>query len=1757
MPLIYYIPRRDAATGEITTVVDTNFSQTTLLISSNAAPLSFNTDSSNFANDITVVGDARASSYTPYLPSWSGYFDGTGDYLSVPSSAAFAFGTGDFTIEAWVNFPANSTYRQIFSLRPSNGTNASQGSLAVNPSNGLVWYTGGPIVDYTSSIGVNQWVHVAVSRAGTTLRVFANGVLVGSATNSDNLTSTNFTIGANNNGTEPFNGYISNLRVVKGTAVYTANFIPPTSPLTAISGTSLLTLQDNRFFDKSPNNFAITKNGDTVVSPFNPFATQTVTTPTTYSTYFDGTGDYLSVPSNAAFAFGTGDFTVEAWVYLTTTQPNSFPTIYGASTGGGFIFAFRGTTPTSLAINAYGSGDTLTASFSFSFNTWYHVAASRSGTTARIFVNGILINSGTDSNSYGQSTMNIGAINGSQYMLGYISNLRVVKGTALYTANFTPATSPLTAIAGTSLLTCQNATLIDNSTNNFTITSAGQAQPSTINPFGSLSSSYSSTYSSALTTPTTYSTYFDGSGDYITMPTDNALLALGSANFTFEAWVYRISGTGTALVFGGQSNMASAGGSAYGFLLSSTATSDLYISNTSYSITSPNPSLGVWAHVAWVRNGGTFTSYLNGVQVGSRSDLGSGSVNTGTTQYPPGIGGMHYSGGINLLNGYISNARLVKGTAVYTSNFTPPTTPLTAIAGTSFLACQGSTTSDSSANNIPLTIYGQVQQTRVNPFGFTSAGTTALTKGSTYFDGTGDYLTVPGNPGFNFGTGDFTIEAFIYWDGTYLNGGRIICATGGSGSLDQFCIFASPIGLYYAGVNSNAFPPTNAWSHVAASRQGSTVRLFINGVIVATSTNANSIGSSTATMFIGTRPDTGNHLFFGYISNLRIVNGTAVYTSNFLPPTEPLTAITNTVLLTCQNSNPHNNHTFVNSATGTSNLVLTRSGNATQTSISPYAASWGGYFASSQYISTPASSEFAFGTGDFTVECWLNPLAQTGVNIIQSSASNSWGLITFGSQIYWQQNGGNFGTAAGTVPTNSWSHIAITRSSGTLRRFLDGVLLNSVTDNFNYSGTAGKQIGVTGGGAPYLLSNVRIVKGTALYTADFTPSTTPLTAVAGTALLTLQNDQFIDNSSNKFALTLTGAPTPALNNNTQFALNTLPTPTTYSGYFDGSGDYLSVPSNAAFALGTSYTIELWHYRTGTASTGSYTSVMQLVNTNPYGTTVTGFMLTYDGSNAFNFRDSSSNIVLTYNSTNLALNTWYHVAIVRNGSGSNNMTMYINGVSVATGTSSSTQVTNVPVVIGGDSNGNCSFPGYISNLRIVKGTAVYTSAFTPSTSPLTAISGTALLTCQNSTFIDNSTNNFTITSSGQAKPSAINPFGSTSATADGYSVTKFKGSLTFSGSSNYILINNNPALNLTGSSWTVECWIKPTGDYSTFRTIFAKRVSGTNTTAYEGYLKTSTGVVSYFNGTNYESSTSLAPEVWSHVAWVHDKTNIRIFVNGILVLNVAAAVNEINEPLIIGGARGLNEWFNGNIADFRVIKGEALYRSNFLPSSVPLTPTSNTVLMLDCSAGAIVDATGKNPIETVGDARISNKAVKYGTTAMYFDGTGDWLHIPPSTNFEFGSGNFTVEFWFYTASTSRQWFIHSATDYWFGIDYNCTGTNKLGLWASSNGTTWNLINADPGGNGICATTLPQRQWNHIAVTRSGNVWRVFLNGTQDLSVTVAGSIVNRASQQKVIGSWAISSHAYPVNGYLSDFRVTKGTARYTANFTPPTAELPKL
>jgi hypothetical protein len=192
----------------------------------------------------------------------------------------------------------------------------------------------------------------------------------------------------------------------------------------------------------------------------------------------------------------------------------------------------------------------------------------------------------------------------------------------------------------------------------------------------------------------------------------------------------------------------------------------------------------------------------------------------------------------------------------------------------------------------------------------------------------------------------------------------------------------------------------------------------------------------------------------------------------------------------------------------------------------------------------------------------------------------------------------------------------------------------------------------------------------------------------------------------------------------------------------------------------------------------------------------------------------------------------------------------------------------------------------------------------------------------------------------------------------------------------------------------------------------------------------------------------------------------------------------------------------------------------------------------------------NDLETVGNAQISTSVKKYGTGSLAFDGTGDFLRPPVSPMGNLG-GNFTIEFWAYLNDQNAQDFVGTAT--WA----NYIGAGKSG-WSVSYTSSKVSFSYQNNNSYVIATTfagtaLSNSTWNHIAIVRVGGTITCYVNGVA--SATTISSSTNFVST--TYGVWVgaagdADTYGYELNGYLDDVRITNGYARYTANFTPPTA-----
>ncbi len=441
--------------------VDASWSNVSLLLhgdGSNNGNNSTILDSSPSSVVITKFGSPAQGSLNPFqlgsgvpyssqIHGGSCYFNGTSDYLNIANSVA-TFNTNDFTIECWA-YPTANAQSGDGALFDSRATDLSANGIAISynaSDRRLRIYTNALLIASLAGLTLNQWVHVAVTRSGTTLRLFIDGILQGTATNSQTLSSTAFLLarGIWNTSTSYWPGYVSNLRIVKNTALYTSNFTLPTSAPTSVTNTSLLLLFTNSaIYDSAAKiNLLVTNDTKTMVA---------VTKFGSSSIYFDGTGDSINIIARHNFGyFAASNFTIETWWNNNGVAPSNHAPIIShnftsSTTAGSWALKVRGATDVLEFTYDNGSGlVSILGTSSVNNNQWNHLAVVRNGTSLYLFVNGNLqTTANVSTNVIGQT----GVLNyiGYQprdnvYLNGYIDDLRITANVARYTSSFTPPT---------------------------------------------------------------------------------------------------------------------------------------------------------------------------------------------------------------------------------------------------------------------------------------------------------------------------------------------------------------------------------------------------------------------------------------------------------------------------------------------------------------------------------------------------------------------------------------------------------------------------------------------------------------------------------------------------------------------------------------------------------------------------------------------------------------------------------------------------------------------------------------------------------------------------------------------------------------------------------------------------------------------------------------------------------------------------------------------------------------------------------------------------------------------------------------------------------------------------------------------------------------------------------------------------------------------------------------------------------------------
>lgn len=685
----------------------------------------FFADRSSYWRANTTVGNVQASVAQVRAGASSGLFDGSGDRITTANNTAELNLTGDYTIEAWI-YPTVLKDSCILSSSAATPTNiqifriTAGGVLQIYLQNS----EGGP-VSFASSgqvIFANQWTHLALTRSGTTTRLFVNGSIV--------ATNTAWTFGLRvdvigtllANGGVPtgsdFQGYIDDVRVTRA-ARYTAAFTPPVAAFPFITrfyepitvGTIAPAIQSPQagmyaplrfepmepfwanvtwlvpfdgtdgginFRDRSSFARATTRSGDARISAVQSRFGST-------SGFFDGNGDWIGATPSTDLQF-PGDFTIECWIYPTGTGEY----VIGSSSSDSNTQIFRlnhGGNVGQMSVFLNGTSVLANTAAGITANTWQHLAMTRSGSTVRIFRNGVQVGGNiTYSGTFRCDKIGMLFISGSPSLypyLGYIDDFRVTRGVSRYNSNFAvvpaPAWYPLATydsfavtplavtpqLANAFMLAPSRFENVDPFFSNVALLAPlNGANNSTIYndysqnelPITRLVNSFISTSQSRFNGS---SMSVDGNlgGLYVQ---SNVLIATG--NWTFEAWIYPTRTSSYNCIF-----QNDAGGAEQ---------LRLYVWNGALMVRHsgidrfniPGVNINQWNHVALVRSGGVYRAYLNGTRSAGSYSLAAATLNA----FRIGADSFNNQG----LLGFMQDVRITIGVARYTdSSFTVPTSP--------------------------------------------------------------------------------------------------------------------------------------------------------------------------------------------------------------------------------------------------------------------------------------------------------------------------------------------------------------------------------------------------------------------------------------------------------------------------------------------------------------------------------------------------------------------------------------------------------------------------------------------------------------------------------------------------------------------------------------------------------------------------------------------------------------------------------------------------------------------------------------------------------------------------------------------------------------------------------------------------------------------------------------------------------------------------------------------------------------------------
>lgn len=890
------------------------------------------------------------------------------------------------------------------------------------------------------------------------------------------------------------------------------------------------------FVDRSSFNRTNTTSGNTVYS-----IAQTRNGEATAR--FDGASDWIGTTPTADLQL-TGDFTIECWAYPTGTGDY----IIASSSSDSNTQIFRLNEGGAGRLSFYLNGTQVFAAQAAGVvaNQWQHFAISRSGSNTRMFRNGVQVGA---TNTTWTGTFRCdrigmffvsGSPSGNSY-LGHLNDFRVTKGVSRYNANFTPEATPLRfplrtygdfTVASQNLPATLTSTVflapsrfepVDPLFDNVTLLLPFDFHAADMSRYsrqiGTLSLSNSASVTPARSRFGGASLALTAASFQFASTSGRSNWNFGAADFTIEAWVFQTSRSGNQAIITQWTATATTANWRL-IVLSTGEVSFNYVYGTSSvgGVNGPVLPLNQWCHVQVSSVSGVMRVGVNGVSGDPHTALGAIKSVSSTLNI-----GQNGEGFTWFWNGNIDSIRITTGVSRYdgptysvpTSDFpvkgpnADPAGELTVL----HLPMNGAN------NSTVITDLAVVPNTT-----FAVAGSARISTAASKFNGSsllvntgGSYVS--GNyhaPHYDLSSIDFTVEGWWY---TNTTGGGALLSTRSGGFSDrdwsiQLSTSEARVRANVGGTWSDSFMVVSGlslsiqtWYHVAWVRRGAEFSLYVDGIRRATVTNTGSLTTTSANpMLIGVSLGSGEAALNGYIDDVRITQGLARYTGTTLtipsgpfPVSRDATTDPLRSFLSLHVSGLGGNGSTQIIDHSPNAIALTAVGNARIDSAAarfrPTSLFTDG---SGDSVTSAANSALAFGTGDFTIQFWVNVNAagsQSFGRLLQSGDYSApelnWALCRNASsnpyalQLQTYQNATALDTISiGNLTDNTWVFVAVTRWNGVLNCYLNTSRVTSVANTRNF---AGDRISIGGNltageASRSYFQDIKIYKGIALYT---------------------------------------------------------------------------------------------------------------------------------------------------------------------------------------------------------------------------------------------------------------------------------------------------------------------------------------------------------------------------------------------------------------------------------------------------------------------------------------------------------------------------------------------------------------------------------------------------------------------------------------------------------------------------------------------------